>query len=95
MADDNGDRDKLTQALARLVAHGQQITEARKRLRAHASERLDGHAHAIGVSAQALNDPETRNPLVYRYHRTQLTEAARLRAIEGRGEPKSDDGRKP
>lgn len=85
---DAADRDKLTRGLSRLVACRQQIGEHREHLRAHASERLDGHAHAIGVAGDALQTPEHRNALVYRYLRAQLTEAARLRGIEGRGKPK-------
>jgi enoyl-[acyl-carrier-protein] reductase (NADH) len=87
MADDDAGRDKLTRALARTVAHRKQLTEARERLRAHATERLDGHVHAIGVANEALNGEHRDNSLVYRYLRSQLTEAARLRAIEGRGKP--------
>lgn len=86
---DTSDRDRLTRGLSRLVACRQQLGAHREQIRAHASERLDGHAHAIGVASDALQTPEHRNVLVYRYLRAQLTEAARLRAIEGRGQPKS------
>lgn len=75
--------------MARMVAIRQQIAEHRKAIRKQARERLDATAHAIDTSAKALEaDP---NVLTYRYHRTRLTEAARLRALEGRGEPEGDD----
>ncbi len=75
--------------MARLVALRQQIGEHRKGLRRHATDRLDATSHAIGVASKAMEGADA-NVLTYRYLRTRLTEAARLRAIEGRGEPDAD-----
>ena len=83
--DDSAARAKLTRSLARLVACRQQLDQHRDQLRSHATDRLDGHVHAIQTASDALQAPEKRNVLTYRYLRAQLTEAARLRAIEGRG----------
>lgn len=88
---DSDDRKKLVRAMARVTALRKQLDEHRRALKAHASERLDATAHAVGVASDAMKDPEHRHILTHRYLRTQLTEAARLRAIEGRG-AKDDQG---
>lgn len=90
MDEDKTAKAKLTRAMARLVAHRQQLDEHRKALRRNATDRLDANAHAVGVASKAVAGPEA-NVLTYRYLRTQLTEGARLRALEGRGEPEADD----
>ena len=87
--DEAGTKSKLIRAMARLVAHRKQLDEHRTALRRNATDRLDANTHAVGVANKAMQaDP---NVLTYRYLRTQLTEGARLRALEGRGEPEADD----
>lgn len=87
---DDADKAKLERALARLVAHRKQLQKHRTDLRRHASARLDANTHAVGVASGAMTDGRA-NVLTYRYLRTQLTEGARLRAIEGRGEPEAEE----
>lgn len=89
--DDSAARAKLTHAMARLVACRQQLDHHREQIRSHATDRLDGHVHAIQSASESLQDPDRRNVLSYRYLRTQMTEAARLRAIEGRGKARDAD----
>lgn len=87
---DSDDHKKLVRAMARAVALRKQVAEHRKALKVHVRDRLDATAHAVSVASEAMTDPEHRHILTHRYLRTQITEAARLRAIEGRGEPDTD-----
>jgi hypothetical protein len=85
---DDAAHKKLRRAMARLVACREDLGKHRDAIRRNARDRLDANVHAVGVASKAVaEDPDV---LTYRYLRTQLTEGARLRAIEGRGAP--EDG---
>lgn len=84
MDDADADRAKLTKALARLVASQRQIDDARKGVHRHASALLDHHRHAVRVASDHLAGSD--NPLVARYHRARVTDAARAAAVALRAE---------
>lgn len=80
--------EKLTRAMARLDAAKQQQAHHREAIRKLAAEHLDGCQHAI--AAANTHVAARPNALTYRYLRTKLTEAARLRAIAGQSEAEDD-----
>lgn len=81
-ADDH--KAKLLRALARLTACRRQVQDTRGDLQKRASAHLDATQTAIGVANEHLQAEP--NALTYRYHRTQVTAAARLRGIALRAE---------
>lgn len=80
-----GSHRKLVRAMARLQAIKKRTTEARGELHEKASEQLDTMPQAIDTSA-AYVARHKGGPLTYRYHKTRIHEAARLRAIVQGGE---------
>lgn len=87
--DEPADRQKLTRALARLVACRQQLQDHRRELQGHASAQLDASNHAVKAASESMRDDP--NVLVHRYAKTRMVENARLRAIALRAEGEEDD----
>lgn len=78
------DKAKLTRALARLTALRKEAAKHRDQVQRHASARLDHARHCVAVASEHLQGHD--NPLVYRYARTQMTEATRLAGAAVRSE---------